>query len=256
MDDIEKQLEHIFELQKSMTRGMASEEDVLEVVGLLLHTINQLKQSIDEEMANNKGEMAEEYEECKDQISKIEESLNDQLTKLREKQAGDISVVKKQLIEEVNRLEDLIPTVKSYDYLEDKIKEVEAKIPTLPDPVNLTPFTEELNTVKEDVKKLKDDVEALKRRPRGGGGSGLSSLALARMFETIFHTETPTGAINGSNTEYYVQNGIWAIISITINGESVAELPNYSFINKKITFDSPLPAVYASKDFEIKYIGS
>lgn len=254
--DLEKQLESIFDLQNRLTRGMVSEDDVLEVVGLLLNTIKELKQSIDEEMAKNKGEMTDEYEECEKQMTAMEESFKDQLKKLKEKQAGDISVVKKQLIEEVNRLEDLIPIVKSYDYLEDKIKEVEAKIPTLPDPVDLTPFTEELNTVKDDVKKLKDDVEALKRRPRGGGGSGLSSLALARMFETIFHTETPTGAINGSNTEYYVQNGIWAIISITINGESVAELPNYSFINKKITFDSPLPAVYASKDFEIKYIGS
>ena len=98
-------------------------------------------------------------------------------------------------------------------------------------------------------KKLEDRVS---RIPRGGG---TSAIGVRQAFKYIAHTEAPVGAINGSNTTYTVSNDIWWVAGFTLNGETIAELPNFTFANKTITFASPIPAVYSGKDFEIKYIG-
>lgn len=108
---------------------------------------------------------------------------------------------------------------------------------------------------REQIAGLNDELKRIESLPRGGGGGVAMSAAMAaRMFKFIFHAETPTGAINGSNVTYTVKNNIWAILSIEVNGE-VMPATDYSFINNKITLDNALPTDYASSDFIVKYIG-
>jgi len=80
-------------------------------------------------------------------------------------------------------------------------------------------------------------------------------MGVAQAFKYIAHTEEPTGLIDGVNLTYTVLVDIWWIAGFTLNGENIAELPNYTFINKTITFSTALPAAYSGKDFEVKYIG-
>jgi len=125
------------------------------------------------------------------------------------------------------------------------------EVPTFEIPEEIT------NTIKDlevENEKQQEEIEELKKRPIGRGG-GTSAMGVAQTFKYIAHTEAPTGAINGSNTTYTVLVDIWWIAGFTLNGENIAELPNYTFINKTITFSSALPAAYAGKDFEVKYIG-
>lgn len=102
---------------------------------------------------------------------------------------------------------------------------------------------------------LRKDVEELKRRPIGRGG-GTSAMGVAQAFKYIAHTEEPTGAIDGANTTYTVKNTIWWIAGFTLNGEQIAELPNFTYSGKTITFATAIPAAYNGKDFEVKYIGT
>lgn len=106
---------------------------------------------------------------------------------------------------------------------------------------------------KSAIKGLDDELKRIEALPRGGGG--VSAIGVRQAFKYIFHTEEPTGLINGVNTTYKVSTPIWAIIGFTLNGEQIAELPNYTFANRTITFSSALPAAYSGKDFEIKFIG-
>ena len=101
---------------------------------------------------------------------------------------------------------------------------------------------------------LEKEIEELKKRPIGRGG-GTSAIGVAQTFKYIAHTEAPTGDIDGANTTYTVKVDIWWIAGFTLNGENIAELPNYTFANKVITFSTALPAAYSGKDFEVKYIG-
>ena len=47
---------------------------------------------------------------------------------------------------------------------------------------------------------------------------------------------------------------IFAVLGMTLNGETIAQLPNYTIAGKTITFSTALPSAYSGKDFEIKFI--
>jgi hypothetical protein len=108
----------------------------------------------------------------------------------------------------------------------------------------------------EEVQELKKEIEELKKRPSGRiSGGGTSAMGVAHTFKYIAHTEEPTGDINGVNTVYEVKNSIFWIAGFTLNGEQIAELPNFTYSGRRITFSSAIPAAYSGKDFEVKYIG-
>lgn len=100
---------------------------------------------------------------------------------------------------------------------------------------------------------LQKEIDEL-RKTRGGGGT--SAIGVASTFKYIAHTEQPVGVIDGANTTYTVKNTIWWVAGFTLNGEQIAQIPNFTVAGRTITFSSALPAVYSGKDFEIKYIGT
>ena len=142
----------------------------------------------------------------------------------------------------------------------DEEKMIERLSALIPAPVEIPTFEvpkEITNTIKDletENEKQQEEIEELKKRPIGRGG-GTSAIGVAQAFKYIAHTEALTGAIDGANKVYTVKVDIWWIAGFTLNGENIAELPNFTFANKVITFSSALPAAYSGKDFEIKYIG-
>lgn len=159
------------------------------------------------------------------------------------------------------------------DSTEEKIREIDDKLSQVRDGDKGEPgekgkdadetkiVAEVLNKIKlpeveiEDVKGLKEELERLEAIKRlGGRGGGTSAMGVAQAFKWILKTEAPSGIINGVNTEYTVTQPIFAVLSFSLNGEVIAQLPNYTISGKKITFSTALPAAYSGKDFEIKYV--
>jgi len=105
-----------------------------------------------------------------------------------------------------------------------------------------------------EIKKLKKEIEELKKRPSGGGGT--SAIGVAQTFKYIAHTEKPSGTIDGANKVFTVTKNIFWVAGFTISNQQIAELPNFTYVGKTITFTEAIPAVYATKDFEIKFIGT
>jgi len=104
---------------------------------------------------------------------------------------------------------------------------------------------------KSELKDLRDEVRVLRRMRRGGGTSAMGIANAAKYF---VKTEAPSGAINGSNTAYTVDHTIFAILAFSLNGEVIAQIPNYTIAGKTITFSTALPSAYSGRDFEVKYI--
>lgn len=66
------------------------------------------------------------------------------------------------------------------------------------------------------------------------------------------YTETPTGAINGSNLVYTVLHDITTVFSFAINGQFIH--PNeYTATGNEITFNSPISADLAGTNFTLVY---
>jgi hypothetical protein len=100
---------------------------------------------------------------------------------------------------------------------------------------------------------LREELDALKARPTGRGG-GTSAMGVAQAFKYILKTEQPVGDIDSANLTYTLKQPIFAILSMSINGETIAQLPNYTIKGKTFTFATALPSAYSGKDWEVKYI--
>lgn len=102
---------------------------------------------------------------------------------------------------------------------------------------------------------LKEMFEEFKKDlPLGGkGGGGTSAAGVKFAMGRIVKSETPTGAINGSNKTYTVTQEIHAVFSFAINGEVIMD-SEYSFSGRTITFTTALPAALDGLAFRIVYV--
>lgn len=177
-----------------------------------------------------------------EQLRKIREDLTAKIdTKLAEVKDG-----KTPSKEELKAL--IVPLIpppkKAKDGSPDTPAQIRDKLETLKDEDRLDASA---------IKGLEDRLKRIENRPTRGGGT--SAIGVRQAFKYIAHTEQPTGVIDGANLTYTVKNEIFWIAGFTLNGEQVAQLPNFTVSGRTITFATALPAVYSGKDFECKYIG-
>lgn len=180
-----------------------------------------------------------------------------------EKEASDIQSYNNSAKNDIeNRIKKLAQDIESQ--LAKDMNFVRDKVRSLKD--GHTPTREEINAIVEPVVIEKvgkkafniNNIEGLdefvrERLPKASGG-GVTNLRIIQAFKYILKTEQPTGDIDGVNTEYTVTQPIFAILAFSLNGEVIAQLPNYTIAGKTITFSTALPAAYSGKDFEVKYI--
>lgn len=105
-----------------------------------------------------------------------------------------------------------------------------------------------------DKKAIKGLEELENRINLTGKSGGVSNARIIQAFKYILKTESPVGDIDGVNTQYTVSQPIFAVLAFSLNGEVIPQLPNYTIMDRTITFSAAIPAVYSGKDFEIKYI--
>lgn len=106
----------------------------------------------------------------------------------------------------------------------------------------------------EEVGGLRNELEELRKiKTKGGGGN--SAIAIANAAKYFIKTEKPGGTIDGTNKAFTVSKPrIFAILSMSLNGEHIAQLPNYTITGNTITFSEAIPSSYSGKDWEIVYI--
>ena len=248
----EKQLKKIEKILEFLSEEYIKPDDLKVVFEILVENIDKMKSEIEQNMAQNKGEMTEDMMGMHQEMMNSYTMLESMMSKMEGKMTEAHKQIMQQCMNKIKEVEATIPTPTDLTEIEEKIRQVENKIPEIPDIPDLKPLEEEVEVIKEDIEVIKKDIEVLKKRPIGGGG-GTSAIAVAKAFKYIFKAETPSGTINGSNTDFTVQNGVWAILGIELNGE-VYPSTGYSFKNGTITFTVAPPSVYSGKDFICKYI--
>jgi hypothetical protein len=186
-------------------------------------------------------------EDMKAELNTTSKTLSREVKEAKKVANDELNDVIDQFNKEIERVENSIPEETDLTSIEERIEEVKRMIPD--GSVLLSKMDELKKSIEEDMKKFKDEQIASQR-----AANGVSNLRIQQAFKYILKTEQPSGAINGTNTEYTVTQDIFAVLSFSLNGETIAQLPNYTVMGKKITFSTALPAVYSGKDFEIKYI--
>lgn len=107
--------------------------------------------------------------------------------------------------------------------------------------------------LEDEIRTTRTEVKALKERPVVGGVTDKAvQFALMRSIQAV----TPSGTIDGVNTDFTVPSTIHAVLSFELNSRVVA-LGEYTITGsarKTISFDTAPSANYAGKSFVITYI--
>lgn len=203
---------------------------------------------LEKELENMRAEQSDMKEsissETKQMMKKCKEMCDEVMThKPKDGESPDVEKLEKDIVEDVlEEIKPLIPTVEQVAFNLPKVGK------SIRDSLELLQGDERLD--KSAIKGLDEEFNGV----REALSAGVTNLRIQQAFKYLLKTEAPVGAINGSNTTYTVKNDIFAVLAMSINGETIAQLPNYTIAGKSIVFSSALPAVYSGKDFEIKYI--
>jgi seryl-tRNA synthetase len=225
-----KKLEGILELLET---DRASTDEVVEALTMVLEIVEKVKVDLDQKMATNKGEMTEEMKEMMKEMEEMEAKMKEMHTKMSEKQAVDKKEIMEYCDTEMRKMEEMMPEMPDLRPLERKINEVEAKIPTMPKMPDVEPILGEIDELKDKVKELEEKVKKSGGRSFFGGGFNYSAMSLH-----IIDDETPTGDVDGVNTEFTLANTPSPATSLKVylNGQRMRVTEDYTLSGKTLTF--------------------
>lgn len=258
MDDKLNKWKKIFD---ALSTEFVSPAELKRIFDALVKVFNDFKASVLKEMASTKAEIATHIRNSKAGYKEAERRLADQVEKSERSIASELDEARKQLSDSVKALRNATQTPPALTEAQGRIGDIADRVEylsTLLTADNIRNMLELLTgderLDKSAIKGLEDELTEIRNLPRGG--NGVSDMRIARAFKYILKTEEPEGAIDGSNTAYTVSQPIYAVMTFSLNGETIAQLPNYTIAGRTITFASALPAVYSGKDFEVKYIAA
>jgi hypothetical protein len=232
-----------------MIATSVKQEELLKAITTIREALRTLEARVSDKMAKNKGISDTDIVNVRREMRELQLSLLNTMEQLDAKNADELRKRTDELKADITRVEDMIAY---YDDSEVRtmIAEVKASIPVVPPSFDATEIMEDIKAIEKKLEEMDKKVVA-----GGGRGGGVTDMRIRAAFKHIAHTEQPVGDIDGVNTTYTVKNTIWWIAGFTLNGESIAQLPNYTISNRTITFSSAIPIDYAGRDFECKYIG-
>src|SRR3990167_27138 len=182
-------LEKFEEIAKILDKDTASISEVAELVATIIQVVKEAKDFLEKQAIDNKKDLNNLVNRLTEQeVIKISEALdvlkrkaNEAIKNINEKTKLDLDNITKNLYLELSKLRNLIPKEADFTEIYGKIKEVENKIPTLPDEIigekivdkiNELPVEPEFQIEKEHIKGLEEELTAIRNLPRGGfGGS-------------------------------------------------------------------------------------
>lgn len=258
---LDKNIKKLQTLLGAFEEDYLSRQDFQKAFMVVVDAVKKARTEIDAKADQKSAELSNQVDNALAEIKGLVKDFEKKTDEVKESARSDSRTTMRLIEEKISSLRDeimtAIPEVFDDSELKSLIEEVKQTIPELPKEKDVEGMIAELKDwLEEEHKAFQTDVDKkIASIPKGGGG-GTSAPAVARAFKYIAHTEAPVGDIDGVNTEYTVKNHIWWIAGFTLNGEQIAELPNFTYQGSTITFSSAIPAAYSGKDFEIKYIGT
>lgn len=166
-----KQQQFLDNLQKTTEGGAVQPDELILAIEALLAVLNNFKSELEDKIVDTGAESASVINRVKETVAGLERDFKKSAGSSEEKFLTQIKDLSKRLSDEVARIERIIPTVPDLTSIEEKISEVEAKIPVLKDQIFDTP-----QEIRDNLEKLKND-ERLDISAIKGIGKRLSKLS-------------------------------------------------------------------------------
>jgi len=233
-----------------------SRDEVVELSRELIETVKKVGAALKEENTKYQGGLDASLRDALATLEQSKQELSAAVNENKEITKSEARTLKRYIDYEIQNLKGLLDGVAAdipdlaplqTDYTA-RIAEVEKRIPVLPKERD---YSTEINASKEE---LRAEIAALKQEIASRPVGGVTNARIQQAFKYILKTEQPVGAINGVNLTYTLSQPIFAILSMSLNGETIAQLPNYTINGNTFTFSTALPSDYSGKDWEVKFI--
>lgn len=240
------QEEKLIKLAELLEDGKADSDDVAEVIGAILEVIGKIRTELSENIAINKGQNDAELEALKDNLKEVEGRLGRLINSNKEANKEELNKVVKQFYAEVKRIEDLIPTPTDLSSIEARLNALETPEPEEPDdPYEARNQLEAIDNESEKLKieaiqNLRKELDEIKKSIKSSGGRTIfgGGFNYSAMSLHIVDDETPSGAINGSNTVFTLANvpSPASSLKVYLNGARQRITEDYTLSGGTITF--------------------
>lgn len=245
-------MSRFYELVDETIAQAATKQELKEVMETFMALMREMQNVIERKMADGHTNLSGKHTQMGSEVKALEARINELVNAKVSATEASFDVKLKEMASLVGYVESMIENYDDAEIREHietmntKMVEVEKKMPAEFDATEIMGDIEELEKKYDELEKKLSRI--------GASNGGVTNMRIQQAFKYILHTEAPVGAIDGVNTTYTVSQPIFAILSLSLNGEVVAQLPNYTITGKTITFSTALPAAYSGKDWEIKYI--
>ena len=239
---IEKAQKDLSEIRRTVYR-----DDFEKLTQEIVKAVKSIDARIAQDLENLKSLTSKEREELKATFKQTTDNLKKDLEVKFNKLSEEHRQGMNYIYDKVNSLED------GQDADPEEVKNMvlaEIQFPEQKTPQEIYDAILSLNDTYEEVK---TKIEELEKRPVGGRGGGHTDAGVKYSLGRIIKTETPTGSIDGANTDFTTTQPIQAILSYMLNGEVIGS-GNYTVNGNTITWGTAPPAAYSGKDHEIIYV--
>jgi hypothetical protein len=159
-------------LKEILTEGMVNEGDLKEVFEAILSVVKSLSDQFEQKMAENKGEMTEEMMMMHKEMKEAEREMKELMVKMEGKMGVDMKRVMEQCMAKIKEVEEMMPMMPDLLPLEQRITDVEKKIPKIPDEITPYQVRDKLEKLEGDERLDKsaikglDEIEKLAKQPK------------------------------------------------------------------------------------------
>lgn len=257
----EKQLKNMQLMMDALQGGAVMPDELAKVVKVLLDVFKEIKTQLEQTISSTDMKFRLDLSNAIDEIKKLETRLQDSLGEVTNKSQqfslAEVSKIASKLEKDIEKLKGEMPEMPDLSEIETRldemeteveeievpeIEEIEKDLPKLGIPIRdgLELITEESEKLKiEAIGYLRKELDELKKRidtmPRGSYGGGFSVGAMNIHF---IDSETPTGTVNGVNTDFTTTNipSPTSSLKVFVNGQRMKLTEDYTFSGNTISF--------------------
>jgi hypothetical protein len=267
----EQKLAKLKSILDLLKEDQVTPEQLRTVADEFLKVAKHIQTTLESKVEESNGQNTAQMQGIRASIAQVEKLVSE----VRADLFLDLTEARDRFTRELKTVQALIPTLPDLTYLEEMIQDVRDAIPAPPDLSLIEGAIAEarvdLDAIPGELKKLEEKIESIKIEPATAGGmptlrlhvngeyvgntrdlvftgSGITStIANGRLTLVVsgggsggFTVETPTGAVNASNTSYTVTAEPQYMIA---DGISYFDGKGYTYAALTITFDVP-PSQY------------
>lgn len=148
----EKQTQRTLELLKSFEGGAVQPAELARVIKVLLDLMKEMRSSLDNKISETKSETTSSIKEMSYELNGLELKFKELINGSEGASLSQIKELSKRLNNEINRIESSIPSMPDLSVYENKLVEIENKIPVIKDAIVDNPVD-----IRNKLESLKDD---------------------------------------------------------------------------------------------------